>query len=443
MYLDETPYALHNSGDAWSFTQTGETYRFEVHSGDQWRPQDGTKERSEVSVKETLSFDKTYTMSYDFMVEPGKAITSDWLNVGQFHGSPDAGDYGSLGPVFATQLDGEHMRFITRTDPNRITTERPDDHVLYTDPSDIIRGHWYQMKVEIRFDADGDGLIKVWRDGDLLVDYKGGVGYNDAIGPYWKMGIYREASAETLAVDYRNFDLVEGGATVVTPPPVTAPTVPDSSTSDGAVTAPATPPSTSTEPLVLRAPDNNAAHLVGADGADRLVGAGGTDTLSGGGGGDTLVGGAGGDSLDGGAGSDTVSAGGGDDHLLGGDGADLLKGNDGNDVLNGGAGADTLTGGSGHDVFRFDTADGSVDVITDFSKSDHIELSLSGLGVSGDVHFMNGLGASATSGATLHYTAANGALYLDLDGGDASDAVQIATLVNHPSWLGAGSFIFS
>ncbi|RAK58144.1 heparin lyase I family protein [Phenylobacterium deserti] len=435
MYFDETPYGIHNSGDAYSFKQAGDVFRFEVHSGDQWRPRDGAKERSEVSAQDTLEFDKTYTMTYDFMVEPGQKITSDWLNVGQFHGSPDSGDYGSLGPVFATQLDGERMRFITRTDEDRITTSRPDDNVLYTDSSDIIRGHWYQMKVEIRFDPDGAGLIKVWRDGDLLVNYKGGVGYNDAVGPYWKMGIYREASAETLAVNYRNFDIAEGGATSQ-PPPVTSPrpTQPDDT-----VTDPKPPISDS---LDLRALDNKPTLLTGADGADRLVGAGGADTLNGGAGNDNLVGGAGADKLDGGSGADALSAGGGNDYLRGGEGADLLKGNDGDDTLLGGFGADTLTGGSGRDVFRFETRDGSVDTITDFSKSDQIELALKSLGVSGSVQFMNGMGSAAAGKATLHYTASDGALYLDLDGGSAGNAVQIATLSNHAS-LSAGSFIFT
>ncbi len=419
MYFDDTPYVLHNSGDTWSFKQTGDLYRFEVRSGDQWRPRDGEKERSEISAKETLNFDHTYTMTYDFMIEPGQKITSDWLNVGQFHGSPDAGDYGSLGPVFATQMKGEQMRFITRTDPDRITESRPEDNVLYTDSSNLIRGHWYQMKINIRFDADGDGLIKVWRDGDLLVDYKGGVGYNDVVGPYWKMGIYREASPETLAMNYRNFNIAEGGATTQ-PPPTPAPS----------------------EPLVLRASGNQPALLEGGGGNDRLIGAGGADTLDGGAGADLLTGGAGSDSLVGGGGSDSLAAGSGEDRLLGGDGSDLLKGNDGDDTLNGGSGADTLTGGSGYDVFRLGARDGSVDVFTDFSKNDRIELALSDFDVSGgQVQFVNGLGATAKSAAALHYTASNGALYLDLDGGDASNALQIATLSNHAA-LSAGSFLF-
>ncbi|WP_395672242.1 heparin lyase I family protein [Phenylobacterium sp.] len=425
MYFDDTAYVLHNSGDAWSFKQTDDVYRFEVRSGDQWRERDGTKERSEISAKETLNFDHTYTLTYDFMIEPGQKITSDWLNIGQFHGSPDVGDYGSLGPVFATQMRGEQMRFITRTDPDRITESRPEDNVLYTDSAAIVRGHWYQMKIDIRFDADGQGLIKVWRDGDLLVNYTGGVGYNDAVGPYWKMGIYREASPETLAINYRNFDITEGGAT--TQPPLTSPETPTSDPSDA---------------LVQRAPSNQPALLQGAGGDDRLVGAGGADTLDGGGGADLLTAGGGNDTLDGGAGSDTLQGGAGDDLIRGGDGADLLKGNDGGDTLNGGAGADTLTGGSGYDVFRFGNRDGSVDVITDFSKSDKVQLALSDFGVSGgQAQFVNGMAATANGAPALHYTASTGALYLDLDGGDVGNAVQLATLSNHIA-LSADSFVF-
>ena len=64
MYFDDTPYEIQDAGKPYSFTQTGETYRFEVHSGDHWRPGD-TNERSEISSKEKLQYGHTYTMTYD------------------------------------------------------------------------------------------------------------------------------------------------------------------------------------------------------------------------------------------------------------------------------------------------------------------------------------------------------------------------------------------
>jgi hypothetical protein len=428
MYFDETPYALQTSGDPYSFNKIGSTYRFEVHSGDKGREGDKTQERAEISSKEKLDFDQTYTMTYDFMVEPGQKNTVG-VNVGQFHGTPDAGDYGSLGPVFAIRLVGERMRIVTRTDSDRITEARPADKFIYSDTTDIERGHWYQMKVEIRFDPDGQGVINVWRDGEQLAHYKGGVGYNDAVGPYWKMGIYRPPAPETLAVAYRNFDLVEGDAGTPSnplpeqpesPPPVTPPTPPESP-----------------DPLVLRA-DDRGASLLGGAGNDRLIGGDGADTLRGAAGNDQLTGGGGADLLEGGAGSDVLTAGIGADRLLGGDGDDLLKGGKDNDTLVGGAGGDTLNGGAGFDVFRFENLDGGVDTIVDFTRSDKIDLSA----MMGDARFVNGMGAVEAGRAAIHYEAATGAVYVDMNGGEAFDAVNIAVLSNRPV-LDHSSFLFS
>jgi len=120
--------------------------------------------------------------------------------------------------------------------------------------------------------------------------------------------------------------------------------------------------------------------LFGGAGNDRLDGGAGNDTLIGGTGKDTLSGGAGRDLLDGGAGADRLNGGGGNDTLRGGTGNDTLRGDGGNDLLLGGAGKDVLTGGAGADVFLFRSATDSTpgknrDVITDFGRTDRIDLS--------------------------------------------------------------------
>ncbi|HEY8614753.1 calcium-binding protein, partial [Phenylobacterium sp.] len=171
--------------------------------------------------------------------------------------------------------------------------------------------------------------------------------------------------------------------------------------------------------------------LRGTSGDDLLNGGAAGDTVQGLSGNDKIFGNAGADVLEGDEGADTVSGGDQDDLVRGGAGDDILKGNNHNDTLVGGAGADNLTGSSGLDVFRFESLDGSIDVVTDFSGNDRFGLDLLGLGVTdGQVLFVNGLGASTEGVAALHYVTTTGALYLDRNGGDAADAVQFATLSN-------------
>ncbi len=53
-------------------------------------------------------------------------------------------------------------------------------------------------------------------------------------------------------------------------------------------------------------------------------------------------------------------------------GQDNISGNGGADRINGGKGADILGGGSGADTFEFDTLDGTVDTVTDFSPVEDV-----------------------------------------------------------------------
>lgn len=68
-------------------------------------------------------------------------------------------------------------------------------------------------------------------------------------------------------------------------------------------------------------------------------------------------------------GNNLLSGMGGNDTLLGGAGKDAVTGGTGMDLIGGGQGADTLTGGADSDRFDFNSLDGSLDVITDFSSA--------------------------------------------------------------------------
>lgn len=93
---------------------------------------------------------------------------------------------------------------------------------------------------------------------------------------------------------------------------------------------------------------------------------------------DSLSGGALNDSLQGKLGADYLYGNGGNDTLYGQEGNDVLYGGLGNDTLIGGTGVDRLSGGLGADIFRFSKSDldGSVDRISDFSKTQGDKLRL-------------------------------------------------------------------
>ncbi|WP_448505958.1 retention module-containing protein [Immundisolibacter sp.] len=148
--------------------------------------------------------------------------------------------------------------------------------------------------------------------------------------------------------------------------------------------------------------------------------------------GQTVTGSSGHDLLLGASGHDTLNGGDGNDTLNGGAGNDTLNGGTGNDILIGGPGADILTGGddSDHFVFRSEDLGTGVDTIIDFnvaapaSGGDVLDISdlLAGAGIT----------PAQFSGHEADYlvvtSGANTTIAFDANGGDHSDAVQIATL---------------
>lgn len=216
-YLDQKLY-VQNSGNAWSYQNTGDVARFEVHAGDKWA-QDGTqaKERSEVATSEKLAFGKEYDVSFSLMIEPGAKNTAEWMTLVQIQSTFDAGEAGHS-PAFAIEMVGDRMRIVTR-DSSQLLSTAADTHYVrqYTDVADVSRGVWYDFKIHVTLDAFGGGALDVTRNGVNLVNYHGAVGFNDLVGSYLKLGVYRAAASETIAVNYRDVDVaLHDAAPVIT-----------------------------------------------------------------------------------------------------------------------------------------------------------------------------------------------------------------------------------
>lgn len=355
-YFSAKTFELHNGGSSYAYSNIDDSMRFEVRAGDQWKYDTSNKERSEISSYKHLDYGKTFEISYTFKVENGQRNTADWLLIGQIHQTEDAGDLGTS-PPFAIEMVGERMRIVSRTTTEATTTVQPPMQVLWTDSADIQRDHWYNIKIEIRFDPSGNGVINVVRDGVIIVQYSGATGYVDAVAPYWKEGIYRESSPETMAADFKNLSIVEvAGASV---PPISAVITPAGPTAVDLTT------SLVTTTLAVGHADltllgSDAINGTGNDLANILRGNGAANTLT------------------------------------GGNGNDVLYGLGGNDVLNGGVGADTAYGGLGDDVYNIDN---SRDVTVEFAGEgiDTVNASISWT-LSANIENLNLGGSGAVDG---------------------------------------------
>ncbi|MDX2213898.1 MAG: Calx-beta domain-containing protein [Oculatellaceae cyanobacterium bins.114] len=118
--------------------------------------------------------------------------------------------------------------------------------------------------------------------------------------------------------------------------------------------------------------------------------------------------------------------------------SDILTGDDSATVLIGGEGNDVLTGKGGSDTFRYNLPREGVDILTDFTPDDRLEISAAGFGgslVAGTS--LNGVDATGvlridanpeSTLATFLFNTSTGVLQFDADGLGAGLPIAIATL---------------
>jgi Ca2+-binding RTX toxin-like protein len=150
-----------------------------------------------------------------------------------------------------------------------------------------------------------------------------------------------------------------------------------------------------------------------------------------------LTGGAGADILTGKAGNDTLTGGAGNDVLKGGAGADLLNAGDGADWLHGGLGADTMTGGAGADRFVFGSPDDGVDLVTDFTAGDVLDLHAL-LGHAGST------AAQLSGGGYLRAIAVTGGVQVQVDEDGGGNGYEALVTLQNATVSGLGTdYVFA
>lgn len=180
-------YYVQNAIKPWSL-QAGRsgTLRFELRSGEQWvGDASRTSERTEIAGRD--HFIERSTLSADLRIEPGPANSAAWATLVQFKLSEGS-------PAFAIELVGERLRVVARTHPNNLASVRRLAEIP------LRRSIWCPLRVSLDPKA---GEIEVDLCGRALITDRGGVGWPDLTGGYWKVGIYRAPAPETLVVEVR------------------------------------------------------------------------------------------------------------------------------------------------------------------------------------------------------------------------------------------------
>ena len=132
-------------------------------------------------------------------------------------------DSAAGGPIGAFKIGQGHLYLLARSDAsrrssnevklkpkptheigNRLRKGAKEASLVWKLPlSDVPVNEWIEFKVRIRYseyapnadEALSPGAVTVWMDGKQVAAWKGNVGKNDILGPYFKWGIYKPGPA--------------------------------------------------------------------------------------------------------------------------------------------------------------------------------------------------------------------------------------------------------
>lgn len=193
---------------------TPNLWRFESRQGDGNSAGRGS-DRAEMVAQysrgtscNTVGWRKDIWHSFSMRVSGNVGKDGKWLVVGQWHGVPDAGDV-DMSPVLAQSFTDGIFKISTRFDKNSVQLpgRSGNPRTVYEDRR-FPWNTWVSFVYHIRFDYAGNGLLQVWRDGKLVTNLRDvSIGYNDARGPRYQFGIYRQAnSVGDFAVEFANHE---------------------------------------------------------------------------------------------------------------------------------------------------------------------------------------------------------------------------------------------
>jgi hypothetical protein len=158
------------------------------------RYQDRYPDRTEV-MGPHADIGKEYWYGFSIFLPEDYIPDRIWEIVAQWHAIPDF-DIGEKwrNPVLALSTTNGRWGWVNRWDAKRNTFEsgkREYGGVREYDLGPYERDAWTDWVVHVKWSYQPDGFLKIWKNGRLVIDQNGPNAFNDARGPFFKMGLYK------------------------------------------------------------------------------------------------------------------------------------------------------------------------------------------------------------------------------------------------------------
>ena len=166
---------------------------FQVKNTD---PTTSDGKRAELAVEPNIEMNKVYWITFS-------AYVYDWGTLGandsalfgtQIHSGDNQAKVG--GPSFGiyTTQNGRMLRVHTRYSES--SSPSASNVVKLTYAEHPIPFHrWTDFVVKLKHNTNGNGLLQVWMDGEMIANHRGSLGYNTGMPDYAKFGYYNWSGA--------------------------------------------------------------------------------------------------------------------------------------------------------------------------------------------------------------------------------------------------------